>query len=170
MPDAIDEAMGSGAADIMLKATLNIGVIHGGLKVNMIPSLCTFEADIRLPIGLVASTVMGKIHSILKSYPEAFVSIQVAASNPAASSAHDHPMVGILARNAERAGGKKPVAIPSLGATDCKFWRYEDVPACVFGLSPETMAARDESVSIDEFLNVVKTHALAVWEYLGGKI
>jgi acetylornithine deacetylase/succinyl-diaminopimelate desuccinylase-like protein len=65
--------------------------------------------------------------------------------------------------------GKKPVAIPSLGATDCKFWRYHGVPAYVFGVSPETMAARDESVSVEEFLTVVKTHALAAWEYLGGK-
>jgi succinyl-diaminopimelate desuccinylase len=168
--DAIDEAMGIGAADIMLKATLNIGTIHGGLKVNMIPSLCTFEADIRLPIGLTSSTVMEKIYSILASYPEASVSIQTAASNPAASCAHDHPIVGILARNAERAGVKRPIAIPSLGATDCKFWRYEGVPAYVFGLSPESMAAKDENVSVDEFLKVIKTHALSGWEYLNGNM
>jgi succinyl-diaminopimelate desuccinylase len=168
--NAIDEAMGSGAADIMLKATLNIGIINGGLKVNMIPSMCTFEADIRLPIGLTPPIVLDKINSILASYPEASVSIQTAASNPATSCAHDHRMVEILARNAERVVGKKPVAIPSLGATDCKFWRYADVPAYVFGVSPETMAAKDESVSVEEFLNVVKTHALAGWEYLGGQM
>lgn len=37
---AVDAAMGEGAADIMLKATLNIGTVHGGLKVNMIPAKC----------------------------------------------------------------------------------------------------------------------------------
>jgi hypothetical protein len=31
------------------------------------------------------------------------------------------------------------------------------------------MTARDESVSVDEFLVVVKTHVLAGWECLGGK-
>jgi succinyl-diaminopimelate desuccinylase len=40
--------MGKGAADIVPKVTLNIGVIEGGLKVNMVPSACRFEADIRL--------------------------------------------------------------------------------------------------------------------------
>jgi succinyl-diaminopimelate desuccinylase len=44
------------------------------------------------------------------------------------------------------------------------------VPAYVFGVSPETMAVRDGSVSVEEFLVVVKTHVLAGWEYLGGKI
>jgi succinyl-diaminopimelate desuccinylase len=43
------------------------------------------------------------------------------------------------------------------------------VPAYVFGVSPETMAASNESVSVGEFLVVIKTHVLAVWEYLGGK-
>jgi acetylornithine deacetylase/succinyl-diaminopimelate desuccinylase-like protein len=41
---AIDDAMGKGAADLVLVATLNIGTIKGGLKVNMIPGNCVFEA------------------------------------------------------------------------------------------------------------------------------
>ena len=167
---AVDEAMGKGAADIMLKATLNVGTIHGGLKVNMIPDKCIFETDIRLPIGLKAEQVMETIYRILERYPEATVEIQKAASNPAASCSHEHPMVGILARKVEAVTEKLPMAIPSLGATDCKFWRYKGVPAYVLGVSPESMAAKDESVSVEEFLAVVKTHALAAWEYLGGAL
>ncbi|CZR68465.1 related to diaminopropionate ammonia-lyase [Phialocephala subalpina] len=166
--DAIDVAMGAGAADIVLVPTLNIGTIHGGLKVNMIPGDCVFEADIRMPVGLKAGQVMDVIHKLLKKFPEAAVDIQQAASNPANSCAHDHPMVEILARQAENFTGKKPLAIPSLGATDCKHYRYNSIPAYIYGVSPETMAARDESVSVEEFLTVVKTHALAAWEYLGG--
>lgn len=162
--------MGKGAADIAMKCTLNVGTIHGGLKVNMIPGSCVFEADIRMPLGLKAEDVMDVIHGVLKQYPEAKVEIQEAASNPAAACAHDHPMVDILARQAETVTGRRPVAIPSMGATDCKFYRYKGIPAYVFGVSPETMGAKNESVSVDEFLVVVKTHALAAWEYLGGKI
>jgi succinyl-diaminopimelate desuccinylase len=166
--EAVDEAMGVGAKDIILKATLNIGVLKGGLKVNMIPDQCVFEADIRLPLGLEAAEVMDIIHGILERYPEAEVKIQEAASNPAAKCAFDHPMVGILERSAERVTGKKPVQIASIGATDCKFWRYKGVPAYVFGLSPEGMANVDESIDIEQFLAVLKTHVLAAWEYLGG--
>lgn len=168
--DAVDVAMGKGATDIMLKATLNIGTLNGGLKVNMIPDKCVFEADIRMPLGLTRDEVLDVIHDILENYPEATVEITEAHSNPAAACAHDHPMVEILARKAKLVTGKRPLAIPSLGATDCKFWRYKDVPAYVFGVSPESMAAVDESVSVDEFIAVVKTHALAAWEYLGGDV
>jgi succinyl-diaminopimelate desuccinylase len=47
---AVDEAMGKGAVDYIFKCTLNVGVINGGLKVNMIPGHCAFETDIRLPV------------------------------------------------------------------------------------------------------------------------
>jgi len=163
----MDEIMGKGAADIALKPTLNIGTLHGGLKVNMIPDLCVMEADIRLPIGLTADFVLEHIHSLLKSFPEVELAVQEAASNPASYCAIDHPLLKAISHNAEIVTGRKPLGIPSLGATDCKFWRYVGVPAYSFGVSPETMAARDERVVIEEFLSVVKTHALAVWDYIG---
>jgi succinyl-diaminopimelate desuccinylase len=109
----------------VLKPTLNIGTIHGGLKINMIPDRCVFKADIRLPVGLKAERVMDVIYGILEGYSEASVEIHEAASNPAAACSHDHPMVEILVRNAELVIGKRPLAIPSVGATDCKFWRYK---------------------------------------------
>lgn len=165
---AIDKSMGKGAADIAMKCTLNIGTLQGGLKVNMIPGHCVFEADIRMPLGLEADHVMTVIQKVLENYPQAKVDIQTAASNPAAACAHDHPMVDILARHAQRVTGRKPLAIPSMGATDCKFYRYHGIPAYIFGVPPDTMGAKDERVLIEDFLAVIKTHALAGWEYLGG--
>jgi acetylornithine deacetylase/succinyl-diaminopimelate desuccinylase-like protein len=165
---AADRAMGAGAAAIMASPTLNVGTVHGGLKVNMIPDSCVFEADVRLPIGLDAGRVMQTVHSIMADYPQAEVAIQEAASNSSSSCAHDHPMVGILANNAEAVSGIRPVAIPSLGATDCKFWRYHNVPAYIYGPAPTRMAAADECVSVDEFITVIKTHALSAWDYLNG--
>jgi succinyl-diaminopimelate desuccinylase len=49
---AVDQAMGAGASLIVPKVTLNVGVMTGGLKVNMVPGQCRIEADIRLPLGI----------------------------------------------------------------------------------------------------------------------
>ena len=166
--EVADEIMWKGAADSMLKPTVNIGTIHGGVKVNMIPSYCAFEADIRLPIGLVKETFLTKIGSILKDIPEASYTIQEAASNPAAASPRDHELVRLLQKSAENACGRKPLPISSLGATDCKHFRYNGVPAYSYGVSPATMAEVDERVSVEEFLAVVKVHTLIAWDYLGG--
>ncbi len=139
-----------------------------GVKVNIIPCECRMEIDIRLPIGMTASQIMKHIHKILEDFPQATVSVQEAASNPPNYCSENHSMVGIMQRNAERVAGRLPLAISGLGATDCKFWRYIGVSAYVFGVSPAGMAVADESVSIDEFIDVIKTHALSAWEYLGG--
>ena len=73
----VDEIMGLGAADILIKPTVNIGTIHGGVKVNTMPEKCTFEADVRLPIGMLRGTVLTRIDKILKDTPFTEVSYQV---------------------------------------------------------------------------------------------
>jgi acetylornithine deacetylase/succinyl-diaminopimelate desuccinylase-like protein len=146
----IDETMGAGTSDIILKPTVNVGTIKGGVKVNMIPDTCTFELDIRMPVGLLKEQVFDLIqHSIIPKYaPAASIEIDVhqAASNPFSYSSPNHPMVGLLADNAEtlasnladESGAVRPLAIPSMGATDCKHYRYAGIPAFVYGCSPVT--------------------------------
>ena len=67
--DVADQAMGAGAAEILPKITLNIGTISGGLKNNMIPGECSFEADIRLPVGVPKEFVMDAVEEIAGRYP-----------------------------------------------------------------------------------------------------
>lgn len=134
----VDEAMGPNTSSIIARPTVNIGTIKGGVKVNMIPDHCSFELDIRLPVGLVASEVMTVLESAALKYPDAKMEFkkQEAASNPASFSPIDHPIIAIIKENAENAGALHAVAIPSMGATDCKHYRYADIPAYVYGYSP----------------------------------
>ncbi|KAL3484925.1 hypothetical protein BJX62DRAFT_248039 [Aspergillus germanicus] len=144
---AVDRAMGPGTSTIIAKPTVNIGTIKGGTKVNMIPDTCEFELDIRLPVGLTAEEVLSVLDSIGRRYADVGASItlkkQEAASNPSSFSPLDHAMVECLKNAATLTGGPRPVATPSMGATDCKHYRYAGIPAYV-------------------------THALAAWEFLNG--
>jgi succinyl-diaminopimelate desuccinylase len=71
-----DEIMWEGAADAMLFPSVNIGTIQGGEKINMIPSQCTFAADIRVPIGVESKAVLESIDSILADFSGASYSIR----------------------------------------------------------------------------------------------
>jgi acetylornithine deacetylase/succinyl-diaminopimelate desuccinylase-like protein len=135
---AVDRAMGPGTSTVIGRPTVNVGTINGGLKVNMIPEECNFEVDIRLPIGLVADQVMAVINSLIPNYPDATIELrkQEAASNPSSFSSIDHAMIGHLMKNVELLGDSSPAIIPSMGATDCKHYRYAGVPAYVYGCSP----------------------------------
>ncbi|KXT15032.1 hypothetical protein AC579_4887 [Pseudocercospora musae] len=163
-----DEIMWPGAADAMLIPTVNIGTIKGGDKINMIPSECIFEADIRIPIGVKTDTIRKYIDDILKDFPTASYSVHENHSHISTHSQPDHEVVGLLQRNAKQIRGEEPVAICSLGATDCKHFRRHNIPAYAYGPHPRGMAERDEMVSTEEFLDTVKVHTLTAWDYLGG--
>ncbi|HXQ41904.1 MAG TPA: M20/M25/M40 family metallo-hydrolase [Candidatus Udaeobacter sp.] len=162
--EAVDKAMGKGAADIVSKVTLNIGVIEGGLKVNMVPFACRFEADIRLPLGVTREQVMAEVHKILAGYPQA--SVTELNFNPPSYCSPDGAMVGIIQNNVQALRGFKPAPIVSLGGTDARLWRYRDIPAYVYGPFPHGMGSADEHVDLEEFLHIVRVHVLSAYDYL----
>ena len=162
--EATDKAMGKGAAGIVSKVTLNIGVIEGGLKVNMVPFACRFEADIRLPLGVSREQVMAEVNKVMKNYPQA--SVEEMNFQPPSYCPPDGTMVGILQKNVEAERGFRPTPIVSLGGTDARLWRYRDIPAYVYGPFPNGMGSHDEHVALEEYLHIVKVHLLSAYDYL----
>ena len=161
---AIDEAQGPGAKDILQRVTVNIGVIHGGQKVNMVPGTCWFEADVRLPPGLGKDTVLTKVRQILARYPDTTME-EINFSAPSVCDP-SHEMVGILRANAKALGRPDPAPIVSLGGTDARLWRQRGIPGLVHGPFPRGMAQADEHVEIEEYLHIVRMHVLSSFDYL----
>ena len=161
---AIDEAQGPGAKDIIQRVTVNIGVIQGGQKVNMVPGTCWFEADVRLPPGLGKGAVLAKVRQILARYPDTTME-EINFSAPSACDPN-HEMVGILRANARALGRPDPAPIVSLGGTDARLWRQRGIPGLVHGPFPRGMAQADEHVEIEEYLHIVRMHVLSSFDYL----
>ncbi len=161
---AVDKAMGSGAAEIVQRVTLNIGVMKGGIKVNMIPGDCRIEADIRLPLGVEKDVVMSEVQKIAGRHPE----VEVEEINYSAPSWCDPygEMVEILQRNVKAETGTEPVPIVSLGGTDARLWRYRNIPAYVYGPPPTGMGSYDEHVTVEDFFHVLRAHVLSAYDYL----
>jgi succinyl-diaminopimelate desuccinylase len=163
---ALDDGLGEGAAELVQKVSLNVGMIDGGLKTNMIPSECKLEADIRLPVGVTKQRIRAEVSRILKDFPE--VSVEE-ISHPRDEANWCDPeghMLTLIQEAADRVTGVRPVPVITLAATDARFWRQSGVPAYIYGCSPDLMGTYDESVGVDEFLNVVRVHALAAAAFL----
>lgn len=164
--EATDIAMGAGASEILPKVTLNIGTIQGGLKVNMVPGECSFEADIRLPVGVAKETVMAEVEKISAQFPEA--DFEEINCNLPSYCDPNGVMMGIIQKNVEEFKGFQPKPVVSLGGTDARLWRYIEVPAYVYGPFPANMGAADEYVEVEEYLHIVRTHVLSAYDYLMG--
>ena len=162
--DAAEMALGLGGADVMKKVTVNIGSIHGGLKINMIPRECEAEVDIRLPPGLDRSTVMPKIEEIVSRYAEA----SVHEENYSAPNWSDPQgeMAAYIRENVKTLRGLDPRPIVSLGGSDLRLWRSRGVPAYYYGPTARGMGTVDEYVEVEEFLHVVRTHLLSAYDFL----
>lgn len=161
---AIDEAQGPGAKDIVQRVTVNIGLIQGGQKVNMVPGTCWFEADVRLPPGMSKETVLAKVREILARYPD--TTLEELNYSPPSACDPTHEMVGILRANAKALGRPDPAPILSLGGTDARLWRQRGIPGLVHGPFPRGMAQADEHVEIEDYLHIVRMHVLSAYDYL----
>jgi succinyl-diaminopimelate desuccinylase len=163
---ALDDGLGEGAAELVQQVSLNIGMIDGGLKTNMIPSECKLEADIRLPVGVTKQRIRAEVARILKDFPEVSVEEISHPHDEANWCDPEGHMLRLIQEAADRVTGVRPVPVITLAATDARFWRQSGVPAYIYGCSPDLMGTYDESIGVDEFLNVVRVHALAAAAFL----
>jgi succinyl-diaminopimelate desuccinylase len=163
---ALEEGLEPGAAALVSQVTVNFGMIEGGLKTNMIPSECRLEADIRLPVGVGKARVREHLEQILKDFPEVTVEEISNPEDEANWCDPDGRMLHLIQDAAERVTGIRPQPVITLAATDARYWRQRGVPAYVYGCAPDRMGTYDEAVGIEEFLNVVRVHALAAAAYL----
>ena len=51
--------------------------------------------------------------------------------------------------------------------SDCRFWRFEGVPAAILGPVPYDMAAPDENIEIEDYVTTLKVHLGTIIDYLG---
>ena len=163
---ALDDGLGEGAAELVQQVSLNIGMIDGGLKTNMIPSECKLEADIRLPVGVTKQRIRAEVARILMDFPEVSVEETSHPHDEANWCDPEGHMLRLIQEAADRVTGVRPVPVITLAATDARFWRQSGVPAYIYGCSPDLMGTYDESIGVDEFLNVVRVHALAAAAFL----
>lgn len=161
---ATDRAMGEGAGRLVQRITLNIGRIEGGLKTNMIPGRCSFDVDLRLPVGADREAVLDEVRRIARATPEAEWE-EIGGSAPSWCDP-DGEMLGIVQRTVEELRGFRPTPVVSLGGTDARLWRYAGIPAYVYGPPPTGMGSFDESVAVEDFLHVLRTHLLSAHAYL----
>jgi succinyl-diaminopimelate desuccinylase len=166
---AMDLSLGEGAADIADRATVNIGVIRGGLKVNMMPDECLLEVEVRMPPGLGIERVEAELAEILARYPMVTHETRPDHSYPSSWCDPAGEMAGILRANTRQVTGREAVPIVSLGGSDARYWRWRGIPAYLYGPSPKTMGHREEHVTVDELFAVLRVHALSAIDYLATK-
>lgn len=161
---ALDQGLGAGATETLKGVTVGVGVIGGGVKVNVIAAECVAEVDLRAPVGVTSKQLLEAFDEVLSEHPGATYTID--QSTDPSWSDPEHPMVSVIQQNALAVRGISPVPGIGIGATDCRLWRAKGVPAYVYGPTPYNMGAPDEYVTLDDLFGTVHVHVLSAFDYL----
>jgi succinyl-diaminopimelate desuccinylase len=171
----IDEArpsttamLGGGATDILSSVTVNAGLIAGGTKINMIADGCRAEVDIRIPPGVSTAEILRVVGRVVRRHRGMrYELIQRSEPNWTSPS---HEFLQTVHRTVTAVRGEAPFFNISGPGTDSRVFRRAGLPVAVFGPTPHGMGGVNEHVTVRDYLDVIRVHALSALDFLqGGK-
>ncbi|OGD44711.1 hypothetical protein A3K69_06685 [Candidatus Bathyarchaeota archaeon RBG_16_57_9] len=156
-------------AEVLRRLTVNVGVIRGGTKENIVPALCEAEVDIRLPLGFtpdqVRALVEEKVHLAEPSIQVELGRHPSIITGPTYTSPFE-PIVSLLRACSESVTSKVPHLSFTSGGTDCRFWRMRGVPAVSYGPRVYGMGGVDEHITVNDLLATALVHMATVVDFL----
>jgi acetylornithine deacetylase len=136
--------------------TVNVGLISGGVAVNIVPERCTIELERRIVPGEDSATVLAEIDEMLAALKARNRAIRIEReeplllNTPALATPHDATVVAAAKEGCRRAGVNDALAGVPYGSDASKLWHYGGVPSVVLGPGSIDQAhTADEYVPID---------------------
>jgi succinyl-diaminopimelate desuccinylase len=159
-----DKLLCPGATEAALSASMNVGLINGGLSVNMIPEECTAEVDFRLPPGVSSELLRDWVNRVIQNHLPC--SLEEFNSQDALLTDPEEELVKIALETAEETLDRKIHATFSLGGTEARLWRQWGVPSVTYGPNHHNMGSANEYVMAEELPIVTKVQALTALRFL----
>lgn len=123
--------------------TFSPNVVHGGSKINVIPDRVTLDVDVRTLPGQSGDEVRALLEDALGDVRDD-VEIEVVKSEPSSASPIDTPLWDTLSRVTQQwYAGSETVPYLTVGATDARFFRWNEVVGYGFGLFSTNMSFED---------------------------
>ncbi|MCD6535692.1 MAG: M20/M25/M40 family metallo-hydrolase, partial [Thaumarchaeota archaeon] len=159
----VERRGGKGVGVVLDHVTINIGMIRGGVKVNVVPDLCEVELDMRLPIGLPSSRVIEFIKDVLKRYDG---ELEIVASSEANYTSPSCEIVKALKKVILEILGLEARPFLQIASSDARFYREKGIPTIHYGPGElETVHGYDEKIRVDDLIKASKIYAGIIAEY-----
>ncbi len=159
---------GKGKSWALDSTTVNVGLIQGGDKVNVIPRYCDVTIDMRIPNGATMKDLQLKIDEIIVKSDLNLdeISTEWLLANEPSHSSPKADIVQLVKANAKKTTGEEPWVSTWFAGTDCRFWMWQGIPTAIYGPTSYNMGAPDEFIIEKEFEQILKVHTATVIDYL----
>ena len=145
--------------------TVNLGIIEGGFKRNVVPDRCRAELDVRVPIGVSVEEAFREAKKLAETV-EGVTCRLVARSEPNYTPPSE-PICAAVREAASKVLGRFGGFIVYSGATDARFLRAAGTPTVIYGPGDHLKAhVQDEYVEVWRLRASVGVYVLASLTYL----
>jgi len=157
-------------------ATLNVGLIKGGINTNVVPDLATFRLDRRMIPEEAGFDAEGDLRQIIDAAAAHFPGIEVRVkrillAEPLAELPGVEKLIEAFSRHAQAVLGEPVKAHGVPLYTDARHYTKQGIPTILYGAGPRTlMEARghnsDENLRLRDLHKATEVVALALGELL----
>ena len=157
-----------GVETIMDHVTVNIGMIQGGVKRNVVADTAMAELDVRVPIGISHEAVMKKVDEIIKN--SEIEGVYVTYDNPRGGNCVSvkDSIVTITQECVEELLGIECAATYQWASSDTRYFRESGIATIQYGASnTEGIHNYNETVNVADVIIACKIYAALILELVG---
>jgi len=149
------------------KMTVNIGIIRGGVKTNVVPDYAEAKVDIRLLPGQNPEEVFSEIVKKVADTGIKGVELKKDVALPSYENPEGTFVSLVKGCVAEVTGAEQVNTIIGSGATDARYIRsLRGIPTVNLGPGNETAHSANEYINIEDMVTISKIYALIALEFL----
>lgn len=159
----LDESLPDIYHPLLGRPTINVGLINGGTKLNVIPAGCTIELDRRIVPGedeaSAIATMEAAIARAKDRFPDLEAELEVVGSGPPFEIDEAAPLVQAAVASVSEVG-RIPEIVGFRGASDARFFADTGADVIVFGPGDIAVAhTANESIDLDELADGAVAYA-----------
>jgi succinyl-diaminopimelate desuccinylase len=155
-----------GADDLGFRLSLNAGNLAAGTVRSQIATRAVAKLDIRLPPGLSADDIEGRVRAIAASDPD--ICIERVKAWDANWTAPASELAVTVAAAATAVRGQAPQPVVRLPGSDARKWRALGVPAVCYGPQPTLSSGIDDNALEQDVIDCAKIYARTAIGLMGG--
>ncbi len=157
------------AADVLDHVSVNVGMIRGGTKANIVPDRCVLEVDTRVPFGLTHHDVMAYARQLLDELGYQYEIRPLRFQGAANYTSPRDPVVLALLQAVKEVRGDNPYGVLQWASSDARYFRDHGIPVLQYGPAElPTIHSWNERVKVEDVVASAKVYAAAAAEYLLG--
>jgi len=151
--------------DVLDHNTVNIGMVSGGSKINMVPESCTAEVDIRIPPGTSAKEVDNQVRELLTGEDLDVTCELIMASDPNYTEPEER-IYSLLTQNVKEVTGEDIQPLFATGFTDGRFFRLNGIPTLNYGPGDVSyIHGFNEYITAEDIITAAKVISGTILDY-----